>query len=105
MSTPKPNIIHIKIADIYCTEMNRKTADVSTRLSPGELAERSMAARVEAANKAMQGEKVRYKSPGDTERFLKFLEHRLTIWEELKDKTFHGKRMYEKTNEIINNIQ
>jgi hypothetical protein len=45
--------------------MNRKPVDVSTRLSPDELAKRSMAARVEAANKAMQGEKVRYKSPGD----------------------------------------
>jgi hypothetical protein len=85
--------------------MNKKTTDVSTRLSPDELAKRSMDARVEAANKAMQGEKVRYKSPGDPERFLKFLEHRLTIWEELKDKTFHGKRMYEKTNELINNIR
>lgn len=85
--------------------MNKKTVDVSTRLSPDELAKRSMAARVEAANKAMQGEKVRYKSSSDPERFLKFLEHRLTIWEELKDKTFHGKRMYEKTNELINNIR
>jgi hypothetical protein len=85
--------------------MNRKPVDVSTRLSPDELAKRSMAARVEVANKAMQGEKVRYKSPGDPERFLKFLEHRLTIWDELKDKTFHGKRMYEKTNEIINSLK
>ena len=85
--------------------MNRKPVDVSTRLSPDELAKRSMAARVEAANKAMQGEKVRYKSPGDPERFLKFLEHRLTIWDELKDKTFHGKRMYEKTNEIITSLK
>jgi len=81
--------------------MNKKTTDVSTRLSPDELAKRSMAARVEAANKAMQGEKVRYKSPGDPERFLKFLEHRLAIWDELKDKTFHGKRMYEKTRDLV----
>jgi hypothetical protein len=85
--------------------MNKKTADVSTRLSPDELAKRSMSARVEAANRAMQGEKVRYKSSGDPERFKAFLEDRLAIWSELKDKTFHGKRMYEKTNEIINNIQ
>jgi hypothetical protein len=85
--------------------MNKKTADVSTRLSFDELAKRSMDARVEAANKAMQGEKVRYKSLGDPERFLKFLEHRLTIWDELKDKTFHGKRMYEKTKEIINSLK
>ena len=85
--------------------MNRKPVDVSTHLSPDEFAKRSMAARVEAANKAMQGEKVRYKSPGDPDRFLKVLEHRLTIWDELKDKTFHGKRMFEKTNKLINNIR
>jgi hypothetical protein len=85
--------------------MNKKTADVSTRLSFDELAKRSMDARVEAANKAMEGEKVRYKSPGDPERFLKFLEHRLTIWDELKDKTFHGKRMYEKTRDLVSQFK
>ena len=85
--------------------MNKKTADVSTRLSFDELAKRSMDARVEATNKAMEGEKVRYKSPGDPERFLKFLEHRLTIWDELKDKTFHGKRMYEKTRDIVSQFK
>lgn len=85
--------------------MNKKTADVSTRLSFDELAKRSMDARVEAANKAMQGEKVRYKSPNDPEKFLKFLEHRLTIWDELKDKTFHGKRMYEKTRDIVSQFK
>jgi hypothetical protein len=85
--------------------MSKKTADVSTRLTPSEFAKRSMDARVEAANKAIQGEKVRYKSPVDQERFKSFLEDRLAIWEGEKDNTFHGKRMYEKTNEIINNIQ
>ena len=85
--------------------MSKKTADVSTRLTPSEFAKCSMDARVEAANKAIRGEKVCYKSPVDQERFKAFLEDRLAIWSELKDKTFHGKRMYEKTNEIINNIQ
>lgn len=81
--------------------MNKKTADVSTRLSFDELTKRSMDARVEASNKAAESEKVRYTSPNDPEKFLKFLEHRLTIWDELKDKTFHGKRMYAKTHDLI----
>jgi len=85
--------------------MSKKTADVSTRLSPDEFAKRSMDIRVDAANKAMQGDKVFYKSPVDPERFKAFLEDRLIIWEREKDNTFYGKRMYEKTNEIINNIQ
>lgn len=85
--------------------MNKKTTDVSTRLSFDELDKRSMTARVEAANKAMEGEKVRYKSSNDPEKFLKFLEHRLTIWDELKDKTFHGKRMYEKTRDIVSQFK
>jgi hypothetical protein len=85
--------------------MNKKTTDVSTRLSFDELAKCSMDARVEAANKAMEGEKVRYKSSNDPEKFLKFLEHRLTIWDELKDKTFHGKRMYEKTRDIVSQFK
>lgn len=85
--------------------MNKKTTDVSTRLSFDELAKRSMDARVEAANKAMEGEKVRYRSSNDPEKFLKFLEHRLTIWDELKDKTFHGKRMYEKTRDIVSQFK
>jgi hypothetical protein len=85
--------------------MSKKTADVSTRLTPSEFAKCSMDARVEAANKAMQGEKVRYKSPVDQERFKSFLEDRLTIWEGEKDNTFYGKRMFEKTNEIVNSLK
>ena len=81
--------------------MNKKSSDLSTRPSFDELAKRSMDARVEAANKAAESEKVRYTSPNDPEKFLKFLEHRLTIWDELKDETFHGKRMYEKTRDLI----
>ena len=85
--------------------MNKKSADVSTRLTPSEFAKCSMDARVEAANKAMQREKVRYKSPVDQERFKSFLEDRLTIWEGEKDNTFYGKRMFEKTNEIVNSLK
>ena len=82
-----------------------KKQDVSTRLSPDELAKRSMDARIAVTNEALKGEKVRYKSNCNSEKFKKFLEYRLTIWDELKDKTFHGKRMHEKTNEIINNLK
>jgi len=52
----------------------------------------------------MKGEKVRYKSNRDPERFLDFLEYRLTIWEQLKDEKFHAKRMYEKTKEVIEGL-
>ena len=85
--------------------MSKKTADVSTRLSPDEFAKRSMDIRVDAANKAMQGDKVFYKSPVDPERFKAFLEDRLIIWEREKDNTFYGKRMFEKTNEIVNSLK
>jgi hypothetical protein len=85
--------------------MSKKTADVSTRLSPDEFAKRSMDIRVDAANKAMQGDKVRYKSAVDEERFRSFLEDRLIIWEREKDNTFYGKRMFEKTNEIVNSLK
>ena len=83
--------------------MNRKTEDVSTRLTPVEFAKRSMDARMTATSKALEGEKVRYKSHCDSEKFKEFLEDRLTIWDELKDKTFHGKKMYEKTKTLIDN--
>ena len=51
---------------------------------------------------AMKGEKIRYKSKRDPERFL---EYRLTIWEQLKDEKFHAKRMYEKTKEVITGLK
>ena len=85
--------------------MSKKPADVSTRLTPDELAKRSMDARIAVMEEALRGEKVRYKSTSSPERFKAFLEHRLTIWDELKDKTFHGKRMYNKTKEILANFE
>ena len=85
--------------------MNKKSADVSTRLTPDELAKRSMDARIAVMEEALRGEKVLYKSASSPERFKAFLEHRLTIWDELKDKTFHGKRMYNKTKEILANFE
>lgn len=83
--------------------MNKKTADVSTRLTPDELDKRSMDARNRVMEEVLKGEKVRYKSHCDSKKFKKFLEDRLTIWDELKDKTFYGKRMYEKTKTLLEN--
>ena len=80
-----------------------KKQEVSTRLTPEELAKRSMDARNAAMEEALKGEKVRYKSNCDSDRFKEFLEDRLTIWEGEKNSTFHGKRMYEKTKTLIDN--
>jgi hypothetical protein len=81
--------------------MNKKTVDVSPRLSPDELAKRSMDTRIAVTEKALRCEKVRFKSECDPEKFKEFLEYRLTIWEGLKDKTFHGKKMFEKTSKLL----
>ena len=83
--------------------MNKKTTDVSNRLTPIEFAKRSMDSRLAAMEQALKAEKVRYKSNCDSEKFKGFLEDQLTIWEEEKDKTFHGKKMHEKTKTLIDN--
>ena len=80
-----------------------KKQEVSTRLSPDEIAKLSMDARIAVMEEALKGEKVRYKSDCDSEKFKGFLEDRLTIWEGGKDKTFYGKKMYEKTKTLIDN--
>jgi hypothetical protein len=84
--------------------MSKKTADVSTRLTPDELDKRSMDARIGVMEEALKAEKVHYKSQCNSEKFKKFLEHRLTIWDELKDKTFYAKRMHAKTQEVLTGI-
>jgi hypothetical protein len=83
--------------------MSKKSADVSTRLSPDELDKRSMDTRIGVMEEALKGENVRYKSRCDSEKFKAFLEDRLTIWDDLKDKTFYAKRMHEKTTTLIEN--
>jgi len=83
--------------------MNKKTTDVSSRLTPVEFAKRSMDSRLAAMEQALKGEKVRYKSNCDSEKFKEFLEDRLTIWEGEKNNTFHGKKMFEKTKTLIDN--
>ena len=80
-----------------------KKQEVSTRLSPDEIAKLSMDARIAVMEEALKGEKVRYKSDCDSDKFKGFLEDRLTIWEGEKDKTFYGKKMYEKTKTLIDN--
>ena len=75
--------------------------EVSTRMTYEEREAMYMKGKQEAMNKALEGERVRYTSAGDSEKFVTFLEGRLEIWDELKDKTFHGTRMYEKTKEIL----
>ena len=79
----------------------KETEEVTSRESPDAMDKRLFKAKLAAMDKAMKGEKIRYTSNRDPERFLYFLESRLKIWEQIKDDTFHGKRMYEKTKEII----
>jgi hypothetical protein len=84
---------------------SKKTSETTTQLSPLEREAKFSESRKAAVEKALQGEKVRYKSNCDPIKFKEFLEHRLTIWDELKDKTFHSKRMYEKTVKILDNFE
>jgi hypothetical protein len=79
----------------------KETEEVTSRESPDAMDKRLFKAKLAAMEKAMKGEKIRYKSKRDPERFLDFLEYRLKIWEQIKDDTFHATRMYEKTKEII----
>jgi hypothetical protein len=82
----------------------KETKDVTSRETPEAMEKRMFEAKLAAMEKAMKGEKVRYKSKRDPERFLDFLEYRLTIWEQLKDEKFYAKRMYEKTSEVIQGL-
>ena len=83
--------------------MNKKTTDVSSRITPDEFAKRSMDCRLAAMEEALKAENVRYKSNCDSDKFKEFLEDRLTIWGQEKDKTFYGKKMYEKTKTLVDN--
>jgi len=83
--------------------LGKKNDDTTTRLTPDERDAMYAKMKQAAVEKALQGEKIRYKSNCDSDKFKKFLEHRLTIWDEIKDKTFHGKRMFEKTKVLLDN--
>ena len=82
----------------------KETEQLTSRETPDAMEKRLFKAKLAAMEKAMKGEKVRYKSKRDPERFLEFLEYRLTIWERLKDEKFYAKRMYEKTKEVIEGL-
>ena len=82
----------------------KETEQLTSRETPDAMEKRLFKAKLAAMDKAMNGEKIRYKSNRDPERFLKFLEYRLTIWEQLKDEKFHATRMYEKTKEIVDSL-
>jgi len=83
--------------------LGKKNEDTSSRLSPDERFSMYMENKKAATKKALDGEKIRYKSNRNPESFKNFLENRLTIWDDMKDKTFYGKRMYEKTKSLIDN--
>ena len=82
----------------------KETEQLTSRETPDAMEKRLFKAKLAAMDKAMNGEKIRYKSNRDPERFLYFLESRLGSWEQIKDDTFHGKRMYEKTKEIVDSL-
>ena len=54
---------------------------------------------------ASEGEKYRYKSTCDTERFVEYLRTKMEMWGELKDKSFHATRMYNKTKGLLNVLE
>ena len=79
----------------------KKEEDTGPRLSFEERQVIYANDKKKAIEQAEKREKYIYKSDRDAGKFMKFLEHRLEIWDELKDKTFYGKRMYEKTKTIL----
>ena len=86
--------------------MNKnKDEDIGPRLSFNERQVIYANNKKKAIEKAERNDKYVYKSNRDAGKFIKFLEHRLEIWAELKDKTFHGKRMFEKTKMILNSCE
>ena len=84
--------------------LGKKQVDSTNRLTYEGREAIYAKSRAAAVEKALQGEKVRYKSKCNPDRFKEFLEYRLTIWDDLKDKTFHGKRMYNKTKEVLEGL-
>lgn len=80
--------------------LGKKNDDFS-RKSFEEIEKLRMNSKIDAMEKALKGEKVYYKNDRDPSKFITFLENRLEIWDQLKDETFYGKRMYEKTQSIL----
>ena len=96
--------------------MNKKTDDNGPRLSYAEIQKKSADARAAATKKALEADKVRYKSTNDPDRFKEFLEKRLDLWDSLKSEVIengrlkkgytnrHHERMYNKTKEILKSL-
>lgn len=55
--------------------------------------------RQRVCEEASLGNKVRYRSPNDPDRFLRYLQSRVPIWESKRDR--YATRMLEKTRELI----
>lgn len=96
--------------------MNKKKDDTGPRLSFAELEKFRAESRNAAMAKALQGEKIRYKSSNDPVKFKNFLEKRLDLWDSLKSNVIENGRlkkgftnryhekMYDKTKKIIQNL-
>lgn len=94
----------------------KKKDDNGPRLSYDEIQKQYTEARSTAMKKALEADKVRYKSTNDPEKFKTFLEKRLELWDSLKSEVIengrlkkgytnrHHERMYNKTKEILKNL-
>lgn len=94
----------------------KKKDDNGPRLSYAEIQKKSADARAAATKKALEADKVKYKSTSDPEKFKTFLEKRLELWDSLKSEVIengrlkkgytnrHHERMYNKTKEILKNL-
>ena len=64
--------------------LGKKLEAAATPASYAEIEADRMKAKVAVMQQAAESEKVVYKSPRDPKKFIAFLKHRLTIWENLK---------------------
>lgn len=78
--------------------------DKKVRKTLAEIEKNYVLSKSRAMEKALRTDKVRYKSSSDPVKFKNFLLQRLSHWEENKDKTFHARKMYSKTKEIIDSL-
>lgn len=82
-----------------------KAVGNGTRQTHNEQQENFAKSTQKALKLASEGEKYRYKSTCDKERFVDYLRSKLEMWEELKDKSFHATRMYNKTKGLLNVLE
>jgi hypothetical protein len=96
--------------------MQKKEDATFTSVPYGERLKMYNEQKKRAIEKAMNSEKIRYKSSSDPEKFKAFLEKRLELWDSLKSNVIENGRlkkgftnryyekMYDKTKEIIQNL-